>query len=214
MTLIDERPEPYEQDMVKEVASILSNNCATAFSKLVDDRISVENDFNFFFIDEFNKDFIFNDEFSNILEGLSFNVLEGYFIQVSGNINGICAIIFLQDDITNIIDSTLPLIDKKGAIVSDSLKSEIISEFSNISMQAYINALSKLLREPILSSLPIHAKDMLSSLYHFKKVVEKDNGFNAVSIKTSFFGKRNGLRGKLVVFLTASSYKHIISMLQ
>jgi chemotaxis protein CheY-P-specific phosphatase CheC len=214
MTLIDEKPEPYEEDMVKEVASILSNNCATAFSKLVNDRIQVETEFNFFFIDEFNKEFVFNDEFSNIIDGLSAKAQEGYFLEVTGNVNGVCVIVFLQDDISNIIDSVLPLIDKKGAFVPDNVKMEIISEFSNISMQAYITSLSKLLNESISSSLPIHAKDMLGSLYHFKKSVLKEGEYAAVSIKTSFFGKRKGLKGKLVIFFTPSSYRHIVSVLR
>jgi chemotaxis protein CheY-P-specific phosphatase CheC len=211
MTLIDKRPEPNEEDMVKEVGSILSNNSATALSKLVGDRIFVDTEFNFFFMDEFNLEFDFKDEFANILSGLSGGILVGFSLEISDGAEGVCAIVFPRDDINAIINSVLPLINKKGAEVSEESKEEIMTEFSNISMQAYITALSKLINEPIKSSMPLPAKDMLGSLYHFKQSVSKGGDISAVSLKTAIHGRNNIIKGKLVVFLTPETYRSMVS---
>jgi chemotaxis protein CheY-P-specific phosphatase CheC len=204
-----------EDDIIKEVGSILSNNCATAFSRLVSDRINVETQFDFFYLDELRSEFISDDDvYGNIFRGLESRQLEGFFIDISKGAEGLSSIIYQKDDTSPIVNAVLPMMGAAGAEVNEEMKAEILQEVSSITMQAFISALARLLGESIDSSMPEPARDMLGSLYHYRSKIIGGKENTGVVIKTSLVGSKRHYKARIIVLLTPKTYRNLMFKLR
>jgi chemotaxis protein CheY-P-specific phosphatase CheC len=202
-----------DNDIIKEVGNILTHNSATAFSKLVKDSIMINTQIDLISVSDFKMEFIFRDDFAEVFTGLTENIFEGFFLKTSNGAEGISAILFHRKQVDKLISSVASsynreLLDDKDA------KTEVLKEFSNIIMQAYLTALGKLINEKIDSTMPIPAKDILGSLFEFREILMKKKEDKALMIRTNISAKSTGIKGKLIILLRPDTIKTILKVLK
>jgi chemotaxis protein CheY-P-specific phosphatase CheC len=202
-----------DEDIIKEVGNILTHNSATAFSRFVKDSIMINTKIDLISVSDFKMEFIFKDDFAEVFSGLIENIFEGFFLKTSNGAEGISAIFFHRKQVDKLISSVASIYNKELE-QSDEAKSEILKEFSNIIMQAYLTALGKLINEQIDSTMPIPAKDILGSLFEFKEILMSKKDDRALMIRTNISAKNTGIKGKLIILLRPDTIKTILEVLK
>jgi chemotaxis protein CheY-P-specific phosphatase CheC len=202
-----------DNDIIKEVGNILTHNSATAFSKLVKDSIVINTKIDLVSVSDFKMEFIFSDDFAEIFNGLTENLFEGFFLKTSNGAEGISAVLFHRKQVDKLI-SSVALSYNKEFEKNDEAKTEVLKEFSNIIMQAYLTALGKLINAKIDSTMPIPAKDILGSLFEFKEILMKNKEDRALMIRTNISTKTTDIKGKLIILLRPDTIRTILSVLK
>jgi chemotaxis protein CheY-P-specific phosphatase CheC len=205
--------EALDKDIIEEVGSILMHNSATAFSKLVKESININTEIKFISVKDFSMGFIFTEELSGIFRSTNSDLFEGFFLKTSMGAEGISVILFHKKHIEKLVGSLAASGDAKLKM-NENDKMEILKEFSNITMQAYLNALGRLINENIESTLPIRSKDILGTLYDFREDLKKKKEQKALLIRTTIIAKETGIEGKLIVLLKPETYNNIIRVMR
>lgn len=201
-----------DADIIREVGSILSNNSANAFSKMIKDKINVNTEIDFISITDFNMEFIFTKDFSEVFKGISEKLLEGFFLKTSKGADGISVILFNQSHVGKLVDS---IAETMGANAdSEEIKHEMLKEFSSIVVNAYLSALGNLVHARIEATTPIPARDILATLYDFKEELKETHKDKALMMRTSIKAEDTGIEGKLIILLEPESINKILEKLR
>jgi chemotaxis protein CheY-P-specific phosphatase CheC len=202
-----------EQDIVKEVGNIISNNCANAFSSMIKENVNINTDIKFISIEDFKMEFILTKDFSEVFEGVVEKIFNGFFIKTSTGAEGISVILFKQDHVNQIIESLYKNISP-GNEINQEQKDAALKEFSQITMHSYLTTLSKMINTEISYTEPIPANDLLGVLYDFKENLLKENQNRALMLRTTINAEGTGIKGKLIILLEPNSIEKIIVYLK
>ncbi len=200
-----------DKDIIRELGSILSNNTANAFSKIIKENINISTDVGLICLENFKLEFILTQEFSEALRDIKKECVSGYFLQTKSGIEGISVLLFKDEHTKRLVSSVAKNMGGEPGYIEES--EEILKEFSSIAMNAHLTALSDLIGMKLQAETPIPAKDILGAMYDFKEHLKEGNEAEALMIKTDMVAKETGVEGKLTVLLEPSSYKKIMEIL-
>lgn len=199
-------------DIVKEVGNILSNHTATAFSQMIEDDFNINSQVELISLKDFSMEFILTKEFSKVFKEVNESHISGYFLQTKAGVEGVSVLLFSDEHAEKLVNTVA---DNMGAEAQDEEeRGEILREFSNIAMNAYLSALSNLIEIKIDATTPIPASDLLAALYDFKEHMDEGNKDEALMIKTDIVAKETGIKGKLTILLEPESFKRILNILR
>lgn len=203
-----------DSDMIKEVGNILSNNSANAFSQMMKENINVQTDVELISTKNFNMEMIFTNDFTDIFQDVNNNYVEGYFLQTTKGVEGVSVLLFDKEHIKELVNKVAKGMGfQDGDSLGEEQKNEILKEFTNICLNAYLTALGNLIEAKISASTPIPVTDILGSLYDFRKHLEEANTKKALMIQTDILTTDSGITGRLVMLFEPNSLKKIVETL-
>lgn len=203
-----------DQDIINEVGNILTNRSANAFAKMIRDSINIKTEIKFVSIADFKMEFILTKDFSEIFKGVAERHFGGFFLKTSQGANGVCVILFNQENVEELIKLAARKMGADEMNKDEAFRHEILKEFSNITLQSYLSALSNLIKMRIESTMPIPAQDILGTLYEFKENLKKKDKDKALMMRTEIKAEGTGIQGKMIILLEPESLERIINTLK
>ncbi|WP_350344974.1 chemotaxis protein CheC [Proteinivorax tanatarense] len=171
--------KPLQKDLLKELGNIGAGNAATAFSKLISNRV------------ELNVPEVELVGFENAIEfvGEDSAVAAMYF-RVEGALPGNMLLMLPLETVDFILQS-LGNDETASWEELDSYSQSMLMEIGNILCGAYISAISDFTQKKMIPSVPAFAIDMAGAIINIPLAQLGDMGEKALLIKTTF--NRDGI---------------------
>lgn len=170
-------------DVLKELANIGGGNAATSISNLVGRPISMS-------IPRIEI-LHYEDVFKNIM--CEDTMINAILIKMIGDARGYFLFVATQRDSIDLINMMVP----DNTSLSEGVRVSALKELVNILVSSYLNAVTKIVRTNLISSVPLFTMDMfgaiLSSVY--MEVEQYDE--NIMIVKNEFYYKDDMIEGSL-----------------
>ncbi|NMB44069.1 MAG: chemotaxis protein CheC [Clostridiales bacterium] len=191
-----------QKDVLQEVGNIGSGHAATALSKLIQDKINMEQP---------TAQLLRIEKISDIVGGADV-IVTGILITLQGDVEGM--MMFMMDEastkqLTDLLFQDFDIAASDNA----SLKDSAVKEVGNIIAGAYLNALSHLLQMRIEPSIPYLAIDMAGAVLSVPAIEFSKVSNDALIIETKFRKDQNDVTGYFILIPTLDSYDKILTSL-
>lgn len=191
-----------QKDVLQEVGNIGSGHAATALSKLIQDKINMEQP---------TAKLLRIEKISDIVGGADV-IVTGILITLQGDVEGM--MMFMMDEastkqLTDLLFQDFDIAASDNA----SLKDSAVKEVGNIIAGAYLNALSHLLQMRIEPSIPYLAIDMAGAVLSVPAIEFSKVSNDALIIETKFRKDQNDVTGYFILIPTLDSYDKILTSL-
>jgi chemotaxis protein CheC len=191
-----------QKDVLQEVGNIGSGHAATALSKLIQDKINMEQP---------TAKLLRIEKISDIVGGADV-IVTGILITLQGDVEGM--MMFMMDEastkqLTDLLFQNFDIAASDNA----SLKDSAVKEVGNIIAGAYLNALSHLLQMRIEPSIPYLAIDMAGAVLSVPAIEFSKVSNDALIIETKFRKDQNDVTGYFILIPTLDSYDKILTSL-
>lgn len=173
-----------ELDLIQEIANIGGGNAASSISKLIDKPVSMTVPI----VKILNYEEIYN----NIMaEDIMVNAI---LVNMTGEIDG--KFLFISTD--EVKDS---LVKMMLADASEDINEEInisaMDELVNILVKSFVNAISKMLEKTLITSVPLHLRDMFGAVFTSVYIDTEQYDTNVMIIKNAFLYQGDRLESSL-----------------
>lgn len=170
-------------DVLKELANIGGGNAATSISNLVGRPVNMS-------IPRIEI-LHYEDVFENIMS--EDTMINAILIKMMGDAKGYFLFVATQRDSIDLINMMVP----DNTSLSEGVRVSALKELVNILVSSYLNAVTKIIRTNLISSVPLFTMDMfgaiLSSVY--MEVEQYDE--NIMIVKNEFYYKDDRIEGSL-----------------
>ncbi|MDN6626356.1 MAG: chemotaxis protein CheC, partial [Pisciglobus halotolerans] len=144
--------KPYnalELDALKEIVNIGGGNAATSISQLIEKPVHMTVPV----IEALSYD----EVFAHIMA--EDTVVKAILTRILGDANGVFLFVGRQEDLTGVAKMMLPTEEVSEELIDSALK-----ELVNIVVNAFLNAVTKLLDLELMSSVPLLTEDLFGSI--------------------------------------------------
>ncbi|MFH1061346.1 MAG: chemotaxis protein CheC [Candidatus Omnitrophota bacterium] len=191
-----------EVDILKEVGNICVGNSTSILSQLLGGTVDVHLP---------GLDLLSVKELNSYIKEKG-KMVYGVNAQLSANVLGTIFLLFPEKDSLKIIEKFLQGIDVQGA---EAIKFgiSIIKEIAGISIFAYINTLSSMIRKLITTSVPNFLSGSADELLNMIGREQEQLG-NICIIHTSFREKNLGIEGSYFLILNKTSADILVAYMR
>jgi chemotaxis protein CheC len=189
-------------DVLKEIGNIGSGNAATALSKLIQDKINMQEPKVELARIEYLPDFVGGAE----------KIMIGILITLDGDINGMMMFMMDRESANRLMGILLDGINKEAG-PSQELEESALKEVGNIIAGAYLASLSTLLGVTIEQSIPYMSMDMAGAILSVPAIEFGKIGDRALIIETKFWRDTADVNGYFILIPTIESYDIIMTSL-
>lgn len=171
-------------DVLKELANIGGGNAATSISSLIDKPISMS-------VPRVES-LHYEDVFNNIMP--EDTMINAIVMKMVGDAKGYFLFVATQKDTMDLINMMLP----DSSAFEEGVRVSALKELVNILVNSYLNAISKIVRTNLLSTVPLFTMDMfgaiLSSVYmeaeqydEYVMIINNEFNYNNDKIEGSLY---------------------------
>ena len=164
---------PLQLDLIKELANIGGGNAATSLSQLINKPTSMTVPT----IDILN--------YNEVYEGMMSEekIVDAVVMRMLGDAEGLFLFINTEESSHNLVRM---MVDDNIQF-TEELYISAIKELVNILVASFLNAVSKMVNVNLISSVPIHMKDMFGSILSSAYIESGQYDENLMIIKNEFF---------------------------
>ena len=191
-----------EIDALKEFTNVGTANAATALSKLIDRRISVNVPV---------LKLIPLQDVPVLLGGPELAVT-GLYFKISGGITGSVIVFFPKDSSQNLVSLlTAGMNPSDNPEEFESIKQSALMELGNILTNSFLNALSEMIGENMFLSVPYYSEDYLGSVIDLLLIEIAQTAEYALLMDTIIESPGSEIAGNFIVFPDSASLEKIFS---
>jgi len=190
-----------ELDALHEFINIGTGRAATALSELIDKKVSIK-------VPEIK--IVPISQVPGLLGGPEIPVV-GLYFKIMGDLSGSILLFFdfeSSNQLANFL--TAGIADEKTSGFEE-IKESALMEAGNILTNSYLNALSDMMDNKILLSVPSYASDMLGAVIDIALIEIAQNADNALLMKTEIDSPGTKLNGSFVIFPDNESFEKIFN---
>ena len=173
-----------ELDIIQEIANIGGGNAASSISKLIDKPVTMTVPI----AEILNYEEVFN---SIMAEDIMVNAI---LVNMTGEIEG--KFLFVSTD--EVKESLVKMMVPDGI---EDIKHEIsvsaMDELVNILVKSFVNAISKMVEKTLITSVPLHLKDMFGAIFSSVYIDTEQYDTNVMIIKDEFIYQGDKLESSL-----------------
>ncbi|MDD2447107.1 MAG: chemotaxis protein CheC [Tissierellia bacterium] len=173
-----------ELDIIQEIANIGGGNAASSISKLIDKPVTMTVPI----AEILNYEEVFD---SIMAEDIMVNAI---LVNMTGEIEG--KFLFVSTD--EVKESLVKMMVPDGI---EDIKHEIsvsaMDELVNILVKSFVNAISKMVEKTLITSVPLHLKDMFGAIFSSVYIDTEQYDTNVMIIKDEFIYQGDKLESSL-----------------
>lgn len=170
-------------DVIKELANIGGGNAASSISKLIEKPVDM-------YVPTVEL-LAYEEVYNNIMSEDS--LVNGILIRMSGAGEGVFLFIIKDQVSEDLVKMMIPMdIDTSEEMCHSAMK-----ELVNIVVTSFLNAVSKMIDVRLMSSVPLHIRDMFGAILTSLYIEEEQYDDNIMVIKNEFVYQGDRLESSL-----------------
>lgn len=193
--------KPYnalELDALKEIVNIGGGNAATSISQLIEKPVHMTVPV----IEALSYD----EVFAHIMA--EDTVVKAILTRILGDANGVFLFVGRQEDLTGVAKMMLPTEEVSEELIDSALK-----ELVNIVVNAFLNAVTKLLDLELMSSVPLLTEDLFGSIVSSVYLEQGQYNDTILIIKLEFYYQGNRIESSLYYVPQPGSIEKLLNSL-
>lgn len=193
--------KPYsalELDALKEIVNIGGGNAATSISQLIEKPVHMTVPV----IEALSYD----EVFAHIMA--EDTVVKAILTRILGDANGVFLFVGRQEDLTDVAKMMLPTEEVSEELIDSALK-----ELVNIVVNAFLNAVTKLLDLELMSSVPLLTEDLFGSIVSSVYLEQGQYDDTILIIKLEFYYQGNRIESSLYYVPQPGSIEKLLNSL-
>ncbi|MDR7869623.1 MAG: chemotaxis protein CheC [Tissierellaceae bacterium] len=170
-------------DVLRELANIGGGNAATSISSLVGKPVKMS----------IPKVEIlhYEDVYEKIMK--EDTMINAILMKMMGDAKGYFLFVATQKDSIDLINMMIP----KGTSVSEEIRISALKELVNILVSSYLNAVTKIIRTNLISSIPLFTMDMFGAILSSVYMDVEQYDENIMIMKNEFYYNNDKIEGSL-----------------
>lgn len=192
-----------EYDTLREVGNVGIGNAATALSKLLNKKISIN-------LPE--TKFVPLEKFSDEIGGAE-RIVVSLYLQITGDLTGECIFLFPKEGAMDLID--LMMGNEPGTTkIMEEMEESAFKEMSNIFVGSYVNSLAKMMSMKIFPSVPHATTDMAQAIIDFMLIKLARNADTLLCVKTAIDIEGHDINGQFIMIFENESLQKLLDGLK